>query len=177
MTTVLLIISILLTASVTGAAIRRLGELPESISALVYVFRHKWMWVVWMWAVSFLTLIPAISSLDRVGMGFLGFGTLVCLLFCAAMPIFMKDKKHVHDILGISGGILSQCCVLFIDPNWLFTWSAFVFVMGSVYVQPQGKLAKAVEHKGVFVAECVYGEPDGGFVINPLKNVFFLSKP
>ena len=40
-------------------------------------------------------------------------------------------------------------------PDWLFAWAVFVFVMGSVYVQPEGNLAKVVMHKGVVVAEVI----------------------
>lgn len=153
--TLLLIISILLVASVTGVAIWGIKALPESISSLVYVFRWRWMWTVWLTAVGILTCAPAIEVLDKIGMGFLGFGTLACLVFCAAMPIFMEEQKQWHDILGISACVLSQICVFFISMDWLYAWALFIFLIGSVYVQPQGGIAKAVKGKGVFVAECI----------------------
>ena len=155
MMTVLLIISILLVTSVMGVAIWRIKSLPESISALVYVFRHRWEWTLWMWSVAFLTCIPSISALDRIGMGFLGFGTLACLIFCAAMPLFDKDNNVLHWVFGTSGCVLSQFCVLMISPYWLSAWMLFVFLMGSVYVQPEGWLGKAMKGKGVLLAECL----------------------
>lgn len=155
MMTASLILSILLTTSFVGVAIWRMKQLPESISSLVYVFRWEWLWTVWLSIVGILTCAPAIEVLDRIGMGFLGFGTMVCLLFCAAMPIFVKEQKMWHDILGISSCVLSQICVFFICADWLFAWTLFIFLMASVYVQPQGAIARAVEHKGVFVAEAV----------------------
>lgn len=162
----LLIISILLTTSFVGVAIWRMKALPESISSLVHILKHRWVWTLWMWAVGFLTCIPAITALDRIGMQFLGFGTLACLIFCAAMPTFMEDKKDVHDILGISACILSQGCVIFIDYNWLSVWMLFLFLMGSVYVQPDGELGKAMKGKGVFVAEmCCYVSHEGSLLM------------
>ena len=148
-----LVASILLAASFTGVAIWRKRALPESISSLVYVFRWKWLWTVWLSVVGLLTCIPTIDVLDTKDMGFLGFLTLACLLFCAAMPIFMRDWKRWHDILGISACVLSQACVSIVCAVWLFAWALFVFLMGSVYVQPQGRLAKAVKGNGVFMAE------------------------
>lgn len=151
----LLIISILLVVSVTGIALWRIKALPESISSLVYVFRWKWLWTVWLTIVGILTCAPAIEVLDRIGMGFLGFSTLACLIFCAAMPIFMKEQRQWHNILGISACILSQICVFFISMDWLYAWVLFIFLMVSVYVQPQGGITKVVKGKGVFVAECI----------------------
>ena len=151
----LVILSLLLVTLYLGVAIWRKRALPESISSLVYVFRWRWLWTVWLTAVGILTCAPAIEILDSIGMGFLGFGTLACLVFCAAMPIFVEEQKQWHDILGISACILSQICVFFIDMNWLYAWALFLFIMGSVFIQPTGWLAKAVNGKGVFVAECI----------------------
>lgn len=150
-----LIASAFMAISFTGVAIWRKRALPESISSLVYIFRWKWLWTVWLTVVGILTCAPAIEVLDRIGMGFLGFGTLVCLVFCAAMPIFVDEQKQWHDILGISAGILSQICVLFISMDWLYAWALFAFLMGSVYVQPKGWLGRVMKGKGVFVAECI----------------------
>ena len=151
----LLIISILLVTSFVGVAIWRAKALPESISSLVYVFKHKWLWTVWLWAVSFLTCMPAITALGRIGMGFLGFGTLACLLFCGAMPLFLKDNTTAHWVSGTAGCVLSQLSVWFIGYDWLSAWMLFVFLMLSVYVQPEGSLGRAMKGRGVLVAECV----------------------
>lgn len=151
----LLIISILLTTSFVGVAIWRKRALPESISSLVHILKHRWVWTLWMWAVGFLTCIPAITALERIGMQFLGFGTLACLVFCAAMPVFVEEQKQWHDILGISSGVLSQLCVLMINPWWLLSWLLLAFLAIHVYMNPDGKVTKVVSNKGVFIAECL----------------------
>ena len=160
-----LIASVLLAVSFVGIAIWRKRVMPESISSLVYVFRWKWMWTVWLTIVGILTCAPAIEVLDRIGMGFLGFATLACLAFCAAMPIFVEEQKQWHDILGISSGVLSQLCVLMISPWWLLSWLLLVFLAIHVYMNPDGKVAKVVSHKGVFIAECIcYVSLEGSLV-------------
>ena len=149
----MLIASILLAASFLGVAIWKERGLPDSISALVYVFRQKWLWTVWLWAVSFLTLIPVIGRLSRIGMEFLGFGTLVCLVFCGAMPIYDKDNTTAHWVSGTAGCALSQLCVWFIGYECLWVWMIFVFLFLSGYVQPDGWLGRAMKGKGVTLAE------------------------
>lgn len=151
----MLIISILLVTSVTTLSIWRMKCLPDSISALVFAFKYKWLWTVWIWAVSLLTLIPAIDRLSHIGMEALGFGSLACLMFCGAMPLVDKENTTMHWVFGVSGCVLSQCCVWFIDYNWLSAWMLFVFMYLSSYIQPEGWLGKAMKEKGVFVAECV----------------------
>lgn len=137
-----------------GTAIIKEQKLPESISSLVYMFRHKWLWSVWLWIVSLCLMLPVISRLNEK-VKFVGFLTFCMLAFCGCVPLFMEDKRKWHYALGIAGGILSQVCVLLIDGNWLSMWMLFVFLMGSVYVQPEGELGKAMNGKGVFVAEAV----------------------
>lgn len=128
-------------------------ELPESISATVYELPKagQWMWTAWLAAVSALLFYPLVENA-----GGLGWLTEVCLFGTALTPLIKADTKKWHYAFAIAAGVLSQVCVAFICADWLFAWAAFVFVMGSVYVQPEGWLAKAVEHKGVFVAEVIY---------------------
>ena len=128
--------------------------IPDSISAIVYVFRHRWLWTLWLWLVALLTLIPCIEILSRIGMEFLGFGTLACLMFCGTMPLFDKDNVRWHWVCGVSGCILSQICVYFICCDWLSLWGVFAFLAGSKFIQPEGWLGKAVKGKVVFFAEC-----------------------
>ena len=150
----LTILSLALTIPFIGIAIARERSLPDSISALVYVFKHKWLWTIWLWLVALLTLIPCIEILLRISMEFLGFGTMACLVFCGAMPLFDKDNVRWHWITGIAGCILSQLCVYFICCDWLSLWGVFAFLAGSKYIQPEGWLGKAVKGKEVFLAEC-----------------------
>lgn len=152
--TIMLCISLVLAVSFVGIAMTRLKSLPESISALVYVFRWKWLWTVWMWSVALLTCIPCIDILSGIGMEFLGFGMMACLCLCGAVPLFMKDNVVMHWVCGVSGCILSQICVYFIEAQWLGLWMACLFLIGAGYVQPQGWLGKATKGKWVFLAEC-----------------------
>ena len=139
--TLLLIISILLVALFVGAAIWKKKELPESISAMVYVFRWKWLWSIWLVAVSVFTFAPVTELLDGKGLGVFGFLPMVCLGFVAVWPLF--DKEHVkwHYLLAILGGILSQVAVALLNPMALLLWVAILpFVRSS---------------KAVFVSEVI----------------------
>ena len=150
--TISIILSLALTISVIVVASVRERSLPDSISAIVYIFKHKWFWTIWLWSVTLLTLIPTIELLSRIGMEFLGFGTMACLMFCGSMPLFDKEHLKWHWITGIAGCILSQLCVWFIFPDWLSLWGIFAFLAGSKYVQPEG-FGKPFLGKGVFLAE------------------------
>lgn len=148
----LVILSLLLTASLVGVAIWRHKELPESISALVYDLpkKRQWVWSAWLVAVSALLFVPLTDAC-----GGLGWLTEACLMGAALTPLVKQDTRKWHYVFGIAAGILSQVCVAVTCIDCLSVWMAFVFVMLSVYVQPDGKLAKAVEHKGAFVAEVI----------------------
>jgi len=150
--TAMIVCSFLLTASFVGVAIWKAKSLPESISALVYDLpkKRQWVWSAWLVAVSALLFVPLTDVC-----GGLGWLTEVALMGAALTPLVKHETRKWHKWLGIATGVLSQICVVMLCPDWLFAWSAFVFVMGSVYVQPEGNLAKAVIHKGVFVAEVV----------------------
>ena len=106
-------------------------------------------------AVSALTLIPAIDRLSHIGMEALGFGSLVCLSFCGAMPLIDKDNTKKHWTFGISGSILTQICVYFIYHECLWVWVLFPFFFLSSYIQPNGWLGKAMNGKGVLIAEII----------------------
>lgn len=139
--TLMLIISVLLVTLYLGVAIWRMKALPESISAMVYVFRWRWMWTVWLAAVSVLTFAPVIELLDGKGLGVFGFLPMVCLGFVAVWPLF--DQEHIkwHYVLAILGGILSQVAVALLNPMTLLLWVAILpFVRSS---------------KAVFVSEVI----------------------
>ena len=151
----MLVCSILLAVSYIGAAIWKERCIPESISSIVYVFGERWLWTVWLWAVSFLTTIPAIDVLSRIGMELLGFGTLACLVFCGGLPIIDKENTTAHWVSGVAGCILSQLCVWFISYESMWVWMAFPFLFLSSYVQPDGWLGRMMKGKGVFLAEVI----------------------
>jgi hypothetical protein len=150
-----LIISIFLTASFVGVAIWRMRALPDSISAMIRALRYKWLWMIWLWTVSALTLIPAISYLAGFGMEALGVGTLACLIFGSAMPLVDRDNTDKHWILSVSSCILSQLCVWFINNGVFWIWMFFPFFSLSSYVQPDGWLGKAMKGKGAFLVEII----------------------
>ena len=149
---ILIIVSALLVIAYVGIAIWRKKELPESISATVYELPKagQWLWSAWLAAVSALLFYPLVENV-----GGLGWLTVVCLFGTALTPLVKADTKKWHYAFAIAAGVLSQVCVAFICADWLFAWSIFIFLMGSVYVQPEGSIAKAVTHKGVFVATMV----------------------
>lgn len=171
--TTMLILSLLLVTSFVGGACKRHGELPDSISAMVYDLPSKlrWLWTVWMVHVSALTLIPAIEVLDHKGLAIVAYFALVFLLLTAVNPLTGKDNEEVHMTLAKIAGLLTQVAVAFIDANWLACLMVFLFLYGSIYIQPQGWLAKAVNGKGVFIAEAVcYVSLLGNYGICKLAN-------
>ena len=140
----LLIVSILMVVSFVGITIYRTNELPESISAMVWSLKGdwKWLWSIWLMAVSILTFVPMIESLDRKDVGLLGVLPMVCLCFVAVWPLFDSEHAKLHNWLAILGGILSQFCVALINPWWLLLW----------LLMPIALLEKS---KGVMIAECI----------------------
>lgn len=152
----LLIISILLVVSFIGTAIWVKRELPESVSAMVYDMPQagQWFWIVWLWASTF-TLIPALFETMPEEWGVIAYAFATSMLFVGAMPLIKDSANRMHYVLAVSGGIFSQLCVVIIYPQWLTAWLLFPFLLGSIYIQPQGWLAKAVANKGVFIAECI----------------------
>lgn len=150
----MLFISLALAVLYTGAAILAGNRLPDSVSAMVYVMPKagRYLWTVWIWAVTLL-LCPALFETIGEDFGILAHCFATSMMFVGAMPLVRNESNKAHNVLGIAAGVFSQICVAIIDPNWLFSWALFIFLMGSVYVQPQGWLGKAMKGKGIFVAE------------------------
>lgn len=152
----MMIISILLAVLYTGTAIWVRRSLPDSVSSIVYDLAAlgRWAWTLWIWSV---TLLMCPSLFDTIGNdhGVLAHCFATSMMFVGAMPLVKGDRNKAHNVLGITAGIFSQICVAVIDPDWLSGWMLFVFLIGSVYVQPQGWLGKAMKGKTVFVAEAV----------------------
>ena len=151
---VLLIISALLAVLYVSAAIGAKGALPDSISAMVFLLPRtgQWLWIVWMWSVTFTIAPPLIEAMPD-HLRFIAFVTIACLAFVGAMPLVKNKKNTAHYVLSISAGILTQVCVAVLCIGCLVIWMLFLFLMGSLYVQPQGWLAKAVDGKGVTISE------------------------
>ena len=154
----LLILSALLAVLYVGAAIGAKRELPDSVSSMVYLLPKtgQWIWIVWMWMVSLL-LAPAMIEAMPDSLRFIAFLTVASLMFCGAMPV-VKDKKNTaHNILGVSAGILSQVCVLFICPWWLLAWLLMVALLfGSLAAfNDSVQTPRICDGKGVFVSETI----------------------
>jgi hypothetical protein len=139
-----IILSIILVVSLVGITIFRTKDIPESISAMVWGLKGdwKWLWSIWLMAVSILTLVLMIEILDRKDVGILGFIPMVCLCSVAVWPLFDSEHVKLHNGLAVLGGILSQLCVALINPYWLLLW----------LLMPVALFNKS---KGVMIAECI----------------------
>lgn len=129
----------------TAAVIGKRRELPESISSMVYDLPKRWqyLWTVWLWLVGLGVCIPLIEILPETWK-FVGFLTMACIGFVGAMPLFVEEQRKAHNIFGVSAGILSQVCVLIVNPWWLTAWVLFPlsYILGS-------------RGKEVFIAEVI----------------------
>lgn len=120
---VLLIVSFLLVVLFVGTAIWKESVIPDSVSAIVYNLpKHKrFLWTLWMWAVSLTVGMPLMEAMPETWK-FLSFLTLACLMFCGAMPLLNGERNTLHNVLGVAAGILSQVCVLIIEPSCILIW-------------------------------------------------------
>ena len=152
----LLIASILLVVLFVGTAIWRKRELPESISALVYDLPEggwRWLWTIWIWAVSLLTFIPVIDILDQRNMGYVGFFALASMMFVGAWPLYQPQTRKAHYIGGVTAGILTQICVLLIFPWWLIIWFGLACV--DISSRHAKEFPNWLSNKGILLAEGV----------------------
>ena len=167
MMTLLTLLSILLAAAYVVAATWVRGELPGSISALVYTLSRpwQWVWIIWMWAVAFTACIPLIEVMPSdLGKG-LAFLTLVCLMFVGGMPVTERENSRAHSLFGVSAGVVSQVCVLLLCPVWLWAWLAYVALIVYVAAYPSDKLFAG---KGVLIAELICAASTIGAVLTTL---------
>lgn len=119
-----ILISIIMAVLYVGAAIIIKREIPVSISSLVYILpegRWRWLWTIWIWITGLLLIVPLIDALPDEWK-FLGFFTIASLMFCGAIPLFIEEYNTWHNILGVAAGILSQVCVVIINPWYLTLW-------------------------------------------------------
>lgn len=153
---VFIIISSILAALYIGAVIVVKRQLPESVSAMVYLLPYagQWLWGAWLFAVGGLLLPPMLEAMPD-NLSFIAFLTVVCLFGAAVTPLVQMDMRGLHNFFGIAAGVLSQVCVLAINAQWLAAWMLWLFLIGSTYVQPEGQLGKFVKGKGVFLSECI----------------------
>ena len=165
---ILTISSILLVISFLEVATMRTRRLPESISALVYALPKKWQWVwiVWMLAVSFTTMIPVIEALSLKDAEVLGFVTLACLVFVSVMPL--TQEKEMHYPLAVIAGIVSQMCVVLICPWWLLLWIIMVILVMAAFAgfNDSEEVPVIFNGKGILVSEFIcYATVIGALVV------------
>ena len=151
MTTTLVIISLLL--AVGGVSAVCGSGIPESISSMVYSLKkgHQWLWSVWLFIISIL-LMPRLLELTQ----WVGWITIACLIGVAVTPIIREETRNIHNWLGIAAGIMSQVCVAWICPWWLFLWILMVCAIALDFADGgYDKEHEVLRGKGVFIAEII----------------------
>ena len=156
MMTLLLVSMLTAVVPLVVASVRK-RQVPVSISAMVYLLPKggwQWLWTIWLWAVAF-TLAPPLIEAMPDGWQFIAALMLATLAFTAAMPLFGQENKERHYSFAIASGILSQFCVLVLNPWWLLPWLpmlALVMLVSAAYNDEDG-IHKVSNGKGVFIAE------------------------
>lgn len=154
----MVIVSVLLAVVGIALAIWRERRLSESISGMVFTLKGnwRWLWTIWMWAVTFCIGIPTIEVLNG-DVEFLGFLMMGSLMFVGAMPLFELESKKEHYFFAAIGGLLSQVCVAMISPWWLFTWLAFAALLEVIARDYSKKDYREhwYDHIGCFLCEVI----------------------
>lgn len=90
--------------------------IPESISALVWQMKHKWIWTVGMVLVSIVMMALMLETSRGYGSLYetISFLSCSCIAFVGAMPLFLKETNKAHYTLAIIGSLLSQVWCLMI---------------------------------------------------------------
>ena len=145
-----LTISFLVATSFFGFVTWKKKSLPESISAMVYIFNGswRWLWSVWLWFVTITLAFPLLEAMPEEWQMFAYF-LLACLVFVGAFPLFDEEGKKYHYPLGIAAGGVSQVCVTIMCP-WL--WLCWIPVLASPFF---GVKRDWICQYGVTIAECV----------------------
>ena len=147
--TTLVLISMLLVTLYVSVTIIYMKGIPDSVSAMVYTLPSSWrhLWTIWMWAVSMLLVPSLMASLGT--WQFIGFLWCASMAFCGALPLVKTEPNIAHNIFGIAAGILSQICVIILNPWWLIGW---VFMLLC--------FIKKLRSKSCFISEaiCYYSQ-------------------
>lgn len=149
----LLFVSILTALVPLVVASVRERRVPASISAMVYLLPEGgWqrLWTLWLWAVAF-TLAPPLIDAMPDGWRFVAALMLATLCFTAAMPLFDHENKKRHYLFAIASGVLSQLCVLILNPWWLLPWLPMPALVMSAFASYNDK--DGIHGKCVFIAE------------------------
>lgn len=155
MVTVLFILSILLFTNFISYAVGKKGGLPDSISAMVFDFRHPWGWSVWLWAVT-ISLAPALLEAMPKDYQVLAFFTLAFLVFTGVVPLIDKEHRRWHYVFGFLAGICSQACVWKIYPWLLLLWIVMLIyvIAGIAHINDKTEEGP-YDGNGVIIAELI----------------------
>lgn len=153
----LLFVSILTAVVPLVVASVRERRVPVSISAMVYLLPKggwQWLWTLWLWAIVF-TLAPPLIEAMPDSWRFIAVLMLVTLAITAAMPLSGQENKKFHYRFAIASGILSQLCVLILNPWWLLSWQPMLALVISAFAayNDEDGTPKVCNGKGVFIAE------------------------
>ena len=125
---------IVLTVAGIAFATWKKKELPRSMSAVVYELPSKWrgMWSVWIWAIMVLLSKPLLEAMPTWWEGLIGFALLATIGVIGALPLMPMEvdverpyesrRERWHMRLSVLAGVISQVCVLRINPWWLMVW-------------------------------------------------------
>lgn len=158
----MLILSIVMAVVYVAAVIINDKALPDSVSALVYALpkgRLRWLWSAWLALVTLL-MAPALTVAMAATWWtlLLAAATIICLAMTAALPLLPGYHNHLHNVLGILAGVLTQVCVWFICPWCLMLWLLYVVLL-LIHAFPDrswaAKIADKTNGKGVFLLEAV----------------------
>ena len=119
----LIILSIILVVLYASITIYHTHSIPDSVSAMAYALptAGRYLWTVWIWAVSML-LMPVLMEKLGSYWQFLGFLWCASMAFCGALPLVKGEPNTAHNAFGIAAGVISQACVVIINPWWLCVW-------------------------------------------------------
>ena len=155
----MLIMSIIRAVSFVGIAVWRMGQLPKSISSIVWLFdgNWKWCWTIWLWLVTVLLAPALVSAMENSVLQFVGFFTIACLMLVGAWPLFNAEKAKWHHRVAVVAGCLSQICVAIISPWWLLAWFPMVVLSISAMdaFNDSNGIPRILDGKGVFLAEVI----------------------
>lgn len=150
----------LLAIAGVGVATFNNKELPESISGLVYDLPKKlqWLWTLWIWAITVTLAPPLMEATEGNTLQFLAFFLVASLGLCGAIPLVAGEKNRAHYTLAAIAGILSQLCVIIINPWWLLVWGAWWIPLSFCIIffdkKPWwSKIEDVIEGKGMMLVE------------------------
>ena len=85
-------------------------KIPDSISAMVYDMRHPALWTIMMWVVAMLGIVGMLPVNEQ--WAWVAFLACSCIIFVGAIPLIKEERNTLHNILGISAGVISQLWIV-----------------------------------------------------------------